>query len=66
MKKKQNIKEQSMCPKCLGTKEVFNFVDDVMEKCTFCFGKGNVEADRADKYDPIDIENYMYKEEENE
>lgn len=44
------------CPQCIGSKQVFNGED--YETCTFCNGKGQVSADKAQKFDPLDDLNF--------
>lgn len=40
------------CPKCLGSKQVFNGED--YETCSFCKGKGKVSSEKAAKFDPFE------------
>ena len=58
------MENKEKCPKCLGMKELFNPNTDIIEKCSFCQGEGEVYASRADAYDPIDTEDFMYEEED--
>lgn len=58
------MEEIVTCPKCLGMQELFSFANDTIEKCNFCLGEGGVAASKADAYDPIDTEDFMYKEDE--
>lgn len=44
------------CPSCLGNKKIFDPEEDKMINCNFCKGKGNVDEDKADLYDPITYE----------
>lgn len=53
MKSKEKLKE---CPSCLGTKEQYNPLDDEMQVCNFCKGKGKVTEGKLNLYDPISYE----------
>ena len=44
------------CPRCLGSKEVFNPIEDKLENCNFCKGEGKVSNDKSDLYDPVAYE----------
>lgn len=58
------MEKKETCPKCLGAKDMFDPNTDAMEKCNFCLGEGEVYAGKADAYDPIDTEEFMYEEDE--
>lgn len=56
------MEKQVICPNCLGTQDVFSLANDAMERCPFCKGEGTVEESKADLFDPIDSEEFMYDE----